>query len=223
MAQGAPARESASNETFKIFCRGWALAVSTRHHSTDGSACGPVPVRKPVQTTLDHLAVPVVAESVDSSTASLQMLMGAVKLAELAITLAEVEVQGGKEGSHRNTTTSRAFVGKPVGCGERSQVPGSSSCTSSCTFANECSSAQRWSGRRSRRRFRPITGRTNPAPRSPCSRNAIPSPIRAITASGSVTDCFLNVDQNRGRHDRQGPRRCAVALPFANVVQAQRA
>ncbi len=69
-------------------------------------------VRQPVQAILDHLAIAVVAKSKNRSTALVKMFVRPVELAELAVTLAEIEVQGGIEASHRISyaAASRAFV-----------------------------------------------------------------------------------------------------------------
>ncbi len=83
------------------------------------------PVRKSVQASLEHLAVVVVAEGVGRSTASAKMFTRLVSLAELAVALAEVEVQRGIEASHRASHSAArcALVGEQISRGQRSQIP----------------------------------------------------------------------------------------------------
>ncbi len=66
-------------------------------------------VRKPVQASLDHLAVTVVAQGVDQGMASVKMVTRLVQLAELAVTLGEVEVQRGIEAGVRAEPRRRAL------------------------------------------------------------------------------------------------------------------
>jgi hypothetical protein len=58
-------------------------------------------VRQTVETSPDHLPVPVVVQRTDRSVAAVQVLAGAVEITELAIALGEVQVQRRVERRHR--------------------------------------------------------------------------------------------------------------------------
>jgi hypothetical protein len=51
------------------------------------------PLAQPMEAAFDHLAVAVVIERADSSLTTFEVLAGHVEITELAITLAQVEVQ----------------------------------------------------------------------------------------------------------------------------------
>jgi len=78
------------------------------------------------QAGRNHQAVAVAAEGADSRLPVLEVLAGPVEIAELAVALAEVEVQRRLEPAHgaRQPGPRRPLVRDEVGGGQRSQVPG---------------------------------------------------------------------------------------------------
>jgi hypothetical protein len=76
------------------------------------------------------------------------VLVGPVEITELAVALAEVEVQRRGEAAHRARQVGlcRLLVGDQAGGGQRSQIQASSSRKSSETSAMAWASAQRGKG-----------------------------------------------------------------------------
>ena len=103
------------------------------------------PLGEPVEGALDRPAVAVFGEGADNRLPPSEMLAGFAKLAELAVALCEVEVQGRIEGLVTPASAACSSVSRSAAPSAlRSQM--SSSFTSSCTSAIEWPRAQRCSG-----------------------------------------------------------------------------